>query len=319
VNYRTLDGVRRSPCIRLQHPLAITIRDSDFLQRKAFVKSIVTRVSGANSTEIVVLPPAGAQVPGIFRNVISNAAAYRTVLAQVQRFRGRIYLEDGAIMSRELTPDGRHMLPIDYRSWHVIGIEKDGEISGCLRFLEESGAMRFEDLWLHSAAIAHCPAVGPKVRQAVEDEMARARREDVHFGEVGGWAISADHRCGWEALRIVLSTYGLLQLLGGCVGLATATVRHGSAKILRKIGLAGISADDGPLAPYYEPQYGCLMEMLRFDSRRANERFTDWIEELTSCLPTAPVIASVPSTRTVRTWTGAPVRAAWEITSTAVA
>lgn len=283
------------------------------------MKPITTRVSGANSTEIIVLPPAGAQVPGIFRNVISNGAAYRSILAQTQRFRGRIYLEDGAIVPAELTPDGRHMLPVDYQSWHVIAVERSGEISGCLRFLEESTATRFEDLWLHSASITHCPAVGPKVRQAIEDEMARARREDVRFGEVGGWAIAENHRCGWEALRIVLSTYGLLQLLGGCIGLATATVRHGSARILRKIGLSGLSAGDAPLAPYYEPQYGCLMEMLRFDSRRANERFTEWIEELTSYLPTASVIATVPSTRTIRVWSGSPAAPAWAMAKTAVA
>ena len=283
------------------------------------MKSIVTRVSGSNSTEIVVLPPAGTTVPGVFRNVISNSAAYRSVLSQVQRFRGRIYLEDGAIMAGELTPDGRHMLPVDYQSWHVIAVEKTGEISGCLRFLEESTATRFEDLFLRGAAIAHCPALGPTVRRAVEDEMERARREDVRFGEVGGWAISENRRSGWEALRIVLSTYGLLQLLGGCIGLATATVRHGSARILRKIGLAALSSGDAALAPYYEPRFGCLMEMLRFDSRRANERFTEWIEELTSYLPTASVIASAPSSRALRGWSEAPAESGWAMANIAVA
>ncbi len=283
------------------------------------MKSILTRVSGPSPTETIVLPPAGAQVPGTFRNVTSNGAAYRSVLAQVQRFRGRVYLEDGAIMPAELTPDGRHMLPIDYRSWHVIAVEKSGVVRGCLRFLEESGATRFEDLWLHTAAIAHCPAVGQKVRRAVESEMARARSEDVRFGEVGGWAIAEEHRCGWEALRLVLATYGLLQLLGGCIGLATATVRHGSARILRKIGLTGLSGGDAPLAPYYEPQYGCQMEMLRFDSRRANERFMEWIEELASCLPTASVIASAPSTRMLSAWRGAQADHAPALVKTAVA
>jgi hypothetical protein len=251
--------------------------------------------------------------------MISNAAAYRAVLAQAQRFRGRIYLEDGAIAAGELTPDGRHMLPVDYLSWHIITVEKTGEISGCSRFLEESAATHFEDLWLRTAAIARYPAIGQKVRQAVENEMARARREEVRFGEVGGWAISENRRGGWEALRMVLTTYGLMQLLGGCIGLATATVRHGSARILRKIGFAGLCAGDAPLSPYYEPQYGCLMEMLRFDSRRANERFTEWIEELTSYLPTVLVIAAPLSTRKVRAWSGAPAGTTWAVAKTAVA
>ncbi len=256
------------------------------------MKSILTRVSGPQSTEIMVLPPAGAVVPTQFQNVVSSRSVYRSVLSQIQLFRGRIYAEDGAIEPSELTPDGRHVLPIDERSWHVIAVEKSGAISGCLRFLEESTASRFDDLWLHQAAVADCPSVGPKVREAVEREMIRARQERVRFGEVGGWAISEERRCGWEALRIVLSTYGLLQLLGGCIGMATATVRHGSADILRKIGLARLRAGELTVDPYYDPQYGCLMEMLKFDSRHANQRFTGWIEELASHLTTACVIAT---------------------------
>jgi len=245
----------------------------------------------------MVLPPAGSRVPSLFRNVISSGKVYRSILSQIQKFRGGVYWEDGAIAPDELSADGRHILAIDDRSWHVIAVEKNGEISGCLRFLEESTATRFDDLWLRQAAVANCPSAGPGVRRAIEDEMARARKERVRFGEVGGWAISAHRRCGWEALRIVLSTYGLLQLLGGCIGMATATVRHGSADILRKIGLSRLFAGEVPLAPYYDPQYGCLMEMLTFDSRRANGRFMDWIEQLASHLTTASVIASEPAHR----------------------
>src|SRR5215469_17533546 len=106
------------------------------------------RVSGPESTEIMVLPPAGSRVPRQFRNVVSSGKVYRSILSQIQMFRGRIYLDDGAIAPEELSPDGRHILEIDERSWHIIAIEKSGEISGCLRFLEESTDARFDDLWL---------------------------------------------------------------------------------------------------------------------------------------------------------------------------
>ena len=150
------------------------------------MRSIVTRVSGPDSSEIIILPPAGSRVPQQFRNVISSATAYQSILAQIQNFRGQIYLEDGAITRAELAADGRHVLPIDQRSWHVMSIEKNGEIGGCLRFLEESTDCRFEDLWLHKAALATSPSLGAKVRRAVEDKMARAREERLRFGEVGG-------------------------------------------------------------------------------------------------------------------------------------
>jgi len=218
-------------------------------------------------------------------------------------------LEDGAITPQELTPDGRHVLPIDKQSWHVLSIDRTGAVAGCLRFLEESSASRFEDLWLRSAAVARCPAAGLKVRKAIEDEMARARDERLRFGEVGGWAISKERRHGSEALRIVLSTYALLQLLGGCIGLATATVRHGSAEILKKIGLSKLCTEDASVEAYYEPQYDCLMEMLRFDSRRANGRFMGWIEELRSHMAGVSVIAYGEPMPLFPIWGAAPVDA----------
>lgn len=271
------------------------------------VKSILTRVSGPDASVVVVLPPITARVPRQFRNVISDSTAYHSILGQLQSFRGRIYLEDGAITPQELTPDGRHVLPIDKQSWHVLSVDKMGAVTGCLRFLEESSATRFEDLWLRSAAVARCPASGLKVRKAVEDEMTRARDERLRFGEVGGWAISKDRRYGSEALRIVLSTYALLQLLGGCIGLATATVRHGSAEILKKIGLSSLCAEDTSLGSYYEPQYDCLMEMLRFDSRRANRRFVGWIEELRSHMAGASVIACGDAVPAFSLWRAGPI------------
>ena len=274
---------------------------------RAHVKSIITRVTGPGATEIVLLPPAGSRVPQQFQRVLSSVKAYRSVLSQIQSFRGRIYLEDKAITHDELTPDGRHVLPIDERSWHVMAVEDNGELSGCARFLEESTATRFDDLWLRGAAVAHCPSIGAGVRRAVENEMGRARKERVRFGEVGGWAISNQRRCGTEALRLVLSTFGLLQLLGGCIGLATATVRHGSAEILRKFGFASLCAAGSPVAPYYDPQYGCLMELLKFDSRSANSRFMAWIEEFTSNLTVASVVASGEPAQASRPWHSRPM------------
>jgi hypothetical protein len=114
----------------------------------------------------------------------------------------------------------------------------------------------------------------------------------MRFGEVGGWAVSEDHRRTAEPLRIILATYGLLELLGSCAGVATATFRHSSARILQKIGLTAITIDGSELAPYHDPQYGCLMQALQFDSRSPNPRFRGWIEELTADLSAAPVVCA---------------------------
>jgi hypothetical protein len=112
----------------------------------------------------------------------------------------------------------------------------------------------------------------------------------IAFGEVGGWAVAERHRGTLEPLRIILATYGLLELLGGCSGVATATFRHGSASILRRIGLSSLMTDGAALPPYYDPNYDCEMEVLRFDSRSPNPKYRPAVRELASVLTSASVI-----------------------------
>ena len=129
-----------------------------------------------------------------------------------------------------------------------------------------------------------------KFRSAVETEMARARQKRMGFGEVGGWAIAEERRGTMDPLRMVLATCGLFRLLGGCIGVATATVRHGSSTILRRIGLRPFALDGVELPPYYDPRYGCEMEALRFDSDFPSPKYASAIDELMSWMKLLPVI-----------------------------
>jgi hypothetical protein len=109
------------------------------------------------------------------------------------------------------------------------------------------------------------------------------------FGEVGGWAVAEEHRCTVEPLRIVLATYGLGRMLGGAVGLVTATFRHDSAPILRRIGLKSLVSEGRELPRYFDPAYGCDMEVLQFDSRRPAAKYEDAVSALEEVLRTSPV------------------------------
>ncbi len=120
--------------------------------------------------------------------------------------------------------------------------------------------------------------------------MTRARQMCIKFGEVGGWAVAASHRRTLEPVGILLATYGLLELLGGCVGVATATFRHASSTILRKIGLSSLVAEGIELEPYFDPSYGCQMEVLRFDSRFPSHKYAGWVVELASALKDSLVV-----------------------------
>jgi hypothetical protein len=241
-------------------------------------------------TRFVVLPPSSVlAISGQFLNVEVDSRRHRELFAEMQRFRGSVYLSDGAIRPADLT-DGRHKVCIDEHCWHVLSIDSSGRICACLRYLEERTASGFDDLWVRHAALSQCPKFGNRFRGAVETEMERARQMQIGFGEVGGWAVAESHRGTLEPLRIILATYGLLQLRGGCAGIATATFRHSSATILRRIGLNSLSWDGAELPPYYDPKYRCDMEVLHFDSRFPNQKYRDSVSELTHALATSPVI-----------------------------
>ncbi len=183
----------------------------------------------SSQTQLVVLPPARSAALQVFRNTDRNSRRYDQLLAEMQRLRGRVYLHDGAIQADELTSDGRHKLAVDERSWHILMLD-GGRVSGCLRYLEEQQALRFDELWIQHSALARCPVWGRKFRRAVELEMARARQKGIGFGEVGGWAVAEERRRTIDPLRMVLATCGLFRLLGGCAGSGD---RHRPARLGR--------------------------------------------------------------------------------------
>jgi hypothetical protein len=245
---------------------------------------------GRTQTWLVVLPPARVSAPDVFRNSELDSEWHDRLVAEMQRFRGMVYLQDGAIQRSELTADGRHVQPVDARSWHVLSLDRENRVCACLRYVDETRAGGFDDLWIRHAALSGVPALGRKFRSAVETGLRTARHIGMGFGEVGGWAVGEAHRRTIEPLRIILATYGLLRLLGGAMGVATATFRHESAPILRRIGLTSLMTGGEEMPAYYDPHYGCQMEVLQFDSRHPAPKYEGWVSELAADLAVAPVI-----------------------------
>jgi hypothetical protein len=241
-------------------------------------------------SQLVVLPPEGYGVPRAFSRVEVDHQRNSRLLAAMQRLRGKVYVEDGAVRAEELTPDGRHQLSTDVNCWHILSVDAEDRVTACLRYLDEGDIQGFGGLWVSHAALAHCPRAGWKLRLAVEHGRARARALRMGFGSVGGWAVAKEQRRSLEPVAIILATYGLLELLGGCVGVATATFRHHSASILRKIGLSPLIWSGDELPPYFDPEYGCEMEILQFDSRFPNPKYRDAVREFSAALSLAPVI-----------------------------
>jgi hypothetical protein len=127
--------------------------------------------------------------------------------------------------------------------------------------------------------------------KAVESDLSLARREKLRYAEIGGWAVAKGSRCTTEGLVLALAAFSFGRLFGGALGMTTATLRHSSARILRRLGGSHLQANGVVVAPYYDPQYGCHMEVLRFDSRQPCAKYSRLIDILKEKLASALVIA----------------------------
>jgi hypothetical protein len=242
--------------------------------------------------DFALLAPSETHVPDLFRRVDVNPERHERILTQLQRLRGRVYLHDGAIEPSQLSSDGRHRADIDDHSWHVVSLLPDGRVTGCARYHVHRESVRLEDLGVWASPLAHHEDWQPMLRQAVESEIALARRRNLAYAEVGGWAVAEELRYTPQAVDIALSTYALAQKLGGCVGITTATVRNASSRILRKIGGRPLEVAACPLPSYYDPQYRCDMELLRFESNAPNPRYQTRMARVANRLPDLSVVCA---------------------------
>jgi hypothetical protein len=249
-------------------------------------------VSGANACHgrLLLLAPENAFIPETFESMESNRYDHSCTLASLQRLRGRAYFEDGAIDRSELEPDGRYVQDGDERAWHLVTVDGRGDVTGCARYIAHSRRVRFADTTVSGSSLTRSGEWASSFRKAVESEIELANLLGIDYVEVGGWALTPELRCSSEALRIALGMFSLARVLGGCIGLTTATQRHCSASILRRIGGQPLATHGVEIPSYYDPRYGCQMEVLRFNSATPNPRFEPWIEELRRHLSTVPVI-----------------------------
>jgi hypothetical protein len=237
----------------------------------------------------VILAPPLSVIPESFRRIGRDKVGFESHLAAMQRVRGQLYLADGAITESQLLA-GRHRMPGDAQSWHILMLSESDTVEGCMRYRLHPSNVSYSDLHVSHSSLSHCDRWGAKLRKSVQVEMSQARAEGLSYSEIGGWALAPQLRCTTEGLRLVLATYALAQLLGDALGICTATMRNGSAGMLRRIGGRPLLAGQTEIPGYFEPQYNCEMEALRFDSRLLNRRYSDWVDDMRAELMTAPVL-----------------------------
>lgn len=243
-----------------------------------------TCISESEQPELLLLAPgAGPGLasfePSRFRNVVTDGHWRRDLLAAMQRFRGTIALEEGAVKASQLTPDGRHEMEGDHQAWHLL-LCQGQEIVGCMRSVWYCPTVRATDLLVWRGALARSAEWGFSLRAAVEQQLAGARSRGVHFSEPGGWVVAPRHRGTMGAIRLALSGFALAGILGHAVGVLTATRKHHSAAMLRRLGGKPLSFGGTTLPAYYEPHYDCDIEILSFDTAHVRNCYDGTVREI---------------------------------------
>jgi hypothetical protein len=135
------------------------------------------------------------------------------------------------------------------------------------------------------------------VRSAVEVDLSSACEQKINIVEPGGWVLEEALRGTSEAILIALSAFAWARLIGACVAYVTATVKHRSSSMLRRLGAEPLYFGGEEIPKYYDRVYGCEMELLRIRSAGINHRFERRISWLHDLLLNAPVLQAGPLTR----------------------
>src|SRR5688572_17460172 len=83
---------------------------------------------------LVLLAPPDANL-GSFVNICADPARRVGLLRAVQRMRGSVYLEDGAVSRQQLSADGLHQTAEDDRSWHLLFLNAEHRVTACIWYL----------------------------------------------------------------------------------------------------------------------------------------------------------------------------------------
>jgi len=254
---------------------------------------LLERNIAAVEQRLVLVAPPQARIPDSFKRVTVDSGRHKRLIGEMQALRGGVYLErnGGYLTPEQLSAGGLHQIPEDERSWHLLMTDANGRVSSCGWYLNHENTASVDDLRVRHCPLARVAEWRDKLYAAVESEIGRARRDGLYYAELGGWAVSEQHRCTTEGLMLALAGYGLSRTLGGALGITTAVVKYSSSSILRRLGGSYLESGGAPIPAYFDARYNTMIEFLRFDSRRPSLRYGALVDLLQSRLASVPVIA----------------------------
>jgi hypothetical protein len=227
-----------------------------------------------------------------FQNVEVRSSEREALIKKAQRLRADVYLEINALDRSQLTSDGRHIQQVDDWAWHLLTVGEDDRVWACARCALHESTPSYSALGVSKSALAQSQTWGRRLQKAVESELAAAQLRQLRYAEVGGWAIAPALRCSTEALRMMLAFYALSEWFGGALGLTTAKLSC-SAPLLQRIGGRPLLENGLELPAYYDPEYRCDLQVLRFDSSCPNPKYESYLSSTRASLATVPVIRNI--------------------------
>ena len=146
----------------------------------------------------------------------------------------------------------------------------------------------------------------------------------VRDGAIQAWELSADRRhiqpsdaLSWHLLKVderdsVTACIRYRAHRPGAsfsdLAVSTATTRHHSSAILRRIGGRPLMARGREVPAYFDPHYNCEMELLRFDSTSPAEQYAGLMRECRDALLELPVVSQESSLQILLPQLGEPSR-----------
>src|SRR5690349_22004534 len=135
--------------------------------------NLLSEPGSPSPRRLLLLAPQGADTSG-FADVRCDRDAYDELLAEVQRFRAQVRVEERRLDLSDLTADGRHVQAADYRGWHLLSLNGRGRIESCARVLLYDSDVNFSQLTVSESALAQCDRWGWTVRRAIEGQIEHA-------------------------------------------------------------------------------------------------------------------------------------------------
>src|SRR5579862_4512009 len=130
---------------------------------------------------VLLAPPGNEPIEDFRGRLTVSRELHSHLLTETQRFRGQVYLAEKAIRPEDLDAWGRHVQPIDSRSWHLVMLGARGRVVGCTRFRRHTGPVTWGQLGIRQAPIAHSNEWGLRFRASVNAELAAAWRAGFSY------------------------------------------------------------------------------------------------------------------------------------------